>query len=253
MGSSGKSLALILILMIAFSGLSLSMIRPSYAQNSTNPTYSPTSSPISLPTPSVPEFTVKFVDFSYYVPTTTSIDPYTGQNITTQGYYVENRTIELSINNQPFNSYSGIYPNYFYYFVQEKGHFSENWTEINGPNGGFLLKSSADYTIVYYSLEGGPPFSNGLSAGQVDFQVEAAVGGIFRISPQFASGYQFEGVASGWSNTQTVTIPAGSISASASPAPTPTIPELPALTILPFLVVMIVSLLFIRRHRKPQK
>jgi hypothetical protein len=251
MSSSGKSFAIILILMIAFSGPSLLMIRPAYAQNSTNPINSPTASPISPPTPSVPEFTAKFVDFSYYVPTTTSIDPYTGQNITNQGYYVENRTIELSINNQPFSSYYGIYPDYFYYFVQEKGHFSENWTEINGPNSGFLLKSSSDYTIVYYSLEGGAPFWNGISSGQVDFQVEAAVGGIYRISPQFASGYEFEGVTSGWSNTQTVAIPASSTSASSSPASTstPTVPELSWLVIVT-LLLFILSIAVIVRHRK---
>ena len=139
MGSSGKSLALILILMIAFSGLSLSMIRPAYAQNSTNPTYSPTSSPISLPTPSVPEFTVKFVDFSYYVPTTTSIDPYTGQNITNQGYYVENRTIELSINNQPFNSYSGIYPITSIILFKKRGIFRKIGPKLTVPTVVFFL------------------------------------------------------------------------------------------------------------------
>jgi hypothetical protein len=116
MGKPSKYFSVILILMIAFLGPSLLMIRPSFAQNSTNPTYLPTASPTSPPTPPVPEFTVKFVDFSYYVPTTTSIDPYTGQNITNQGYYVDNRTIELSINNQPFSSYQENYP-FFYYFV----------------------------------------------------------------------------------------------------------------------------------------
>ena len=55
--------------------------------------------------PSVPEFTVKFVDASYNVPTTSSIDPFTGQNVTNEGYHVENRTIELIIKNQPFASY----------------------------------------------------------------------------------------------------------------------------------------------------
>jgi hypothetical protein len=223
------------------------MIRPTWGQNSTNPTYSPTASPTSPPTPPVPEFTLKFLDFSYDVPTTTSIDPYTGQNITNQGYHVDNRTIELSINNEPFSSYQENYPNAFYYFVREKGHFSENWTEINSPNNDFLLKSSSDYTIVYY----GPTFLNGISFGQMDFQVEAAVGGIYRISPQFASGYEFRGVTSGWSDTQTVTIPASSTSASPSPTPTstPVVPELSWLVIVPLLLSML-SVAVIIRHRK---
>jgi hypothetical protein len=50
-------------------------------------------------------FTVSFVDLSYDVPITTSTDRYTGQNITNQGYHVENRTIQITIENQPFSSY----------------------------------------------------------------------------------------------------------------------------------------------------
>jgi hypothetical protein len=240
-----KGFAVFIILTMVISCLSLMMIKPTYAQNSTNPTYSPTASPVPIPTPSVPEFTVKFLDFSYDVPTTTSIDPYTGQNITNQGYHVDNRTIELSINNEPFSSYQESEPNFFYYFVREKGHFSENWTEINSPNSGFLIKSSSDYTIFYY----GPTFLNGISFGQMDFQVEAAVGGIYRISPQFASGYEFRGVTSGWSNTQTVAIPASSVSPTQSPNPSPTVPEFSWLAILP----LFAATLFIAvklRHRK---
>ena len=59
----------------------------------------------SIPTPSVPEFSLRFVDASYDVPTTYTIDDYTGQNITHPGYHVENRTIEVRIKNQPFTSY----------------------------------------------------------------------------------------------------------------------------------------------------
>jgi hypothetical protein len=33
------------------------------------------------------------------------------------------------------------------------------------------------------------------------------IGGIFRKSPEFASGYEFRGETSGWSNTQTISIP----------------------------------------------
>jgi hypothetical protein len=249
MGTKSKGFAVFFILIMVISCLSLMMIKPTYAQNSTNPTYSPTASPAPIPTPSVPEFKVKFVDSSYDIPTTTSIDPYTGQNITNHGYHVENRTIELSINNQPFNSYNVNYPNYFYYFVREKGHFSENWTDVNSPNNNFLLKSTSDYTVVSYSLEDGFPFWNGISSGQANFQVEAAIGGIYRISPQFASGYEFRGVTSGWSNTQTVTIPASSTS---SPTPTPTVPEFPSWAI-PLLFSLMVAaaglLVYLKKHK----
>jgi hypothetical protein len=59
--------------------------------------------------PSVPEFTLKFIDTSYDVPstTTTTTDPYTGkQTVTTHdGYHVQNGTIDVKIKNQPFTPY----------------------------------------------------------------------------------------------------------------------------------------------------
>lgn len=77
-------------------------------ENQDNPSLTPTPSPsekptepASIPTPSVPEFTLKYVDNSYDVPssTTTTTDPYTGeQTITTEpGYHVANETIEVTI------------------------------------------------------------------------------------------------------------------------------------------------------------
>ena len=60
----------------------------------------------STPKPSVPEFTLKYVDHSYDVPPTYSTDPYTGKTVMTQaGYHVENKSIEVTIKNQPFTNY----------------------------------------------------------------------------------------------------------------------------------------------------
>ncbi len=226
MGKISKTVALFLTLIIALSCLTLLIMKPANAQTST-----------PYPTPSIPQFTVKFVDSSYDVPTTTSINPYTGQTVTTQGYHVENRTIELIIDNQPFNAYSdahGSYP-FLYYNVREKGHFAENWTEIYNPDNDYLIKSNSDYTVLSF----GVPFEG---SGQIDYQVEALVGGIFRNSPQFASGYHFEGVASGWSPTQTVTIPASSV----SPSPTSTVPELSWLVIVPLFVFTVIGVVAVR-------
>jgi hypothetical protein len=58
--------------------------------------------------PSVPEFTVKFVNASYSVTTT---NPYTGVNEIQQ---ISNNSIEVKINNQPFD-YSNI--QIYYIFV----------------------------------------------------------------------------------------------------------------------------------------
>jgi hypothetical protein len=81
-----KRIALLLITMLAVS--SLIMAESAYAQ--------------SIPEPSVPEFTVKIVAYPYDVPTTHSIDPFTGQDVTHEGYHVNNQSIEVRIKNQPF-------------------------------------------------------------------------------------------------------------------------------------------------------
>jgi hypothetical protein len=71
--------------------------------------------------PSVPEFTVKFVNASYTVATT---NPYTGINET---WLVSNDSIEITIGNLPFD-YSNDHTIYFN--VRTKPHFEGNWTEI---------------------------------------------------------------------------------------------------------------------------
>ena len=80
--------------------------------------------------PSVPEFTLVLVDSSYDVPTTYSIDPYTGENITHHGYHVEDKKIGMKIKNQPFTSYyddSLGQTVSFYYNIRFKGHFEEEF------------------------------------------------------------------------------------------------------------------------------
>ncbi|MCL5876513.1 MAG: hypothetical protein M1540_01715, partial [Candidatus Bathyarchaeota archaeon] len=95
-----KTIALALILVLATS--SLIMVGSSSEQ--------------TIPKPSIPEFTLKYVDLSYDVPVTTSIDQYTGKTVTIQGYHVENRTIQLTIKNQPFTSYIENGQNISFYF-----------------------------------------------------------------------------------------------------------------------------------------
>ena len=79
-----RSISLIFVFVLTAS--SLIIVKPTWAQTK----------------PSVPEFTVKLEDHSYDVLTTYSIDPYTGENVTHAGYHVENKTIEVTIKNQPF-------------------------------------------------------------------------------------------------------------------------------------------------------
>lgn len=164
----------------------------------------------STPKPSVPEFTVKFVNASYTVITT---NPYTGLSETK---LTSNNSIEVTIKNQPFD-----YPGYqIYYNIRVKPHFADNWTEIypirnmtSSYNGdgtfSFALyinpdsppQSKSSHTIVtfpvvptelylatgydirrYYSGTEGQEgtyfaFLSAIPAGgQVDFQVQALVG-----------------------------------------------------------------------------
>jgi hypothetical protein len=267
--SEGFSLLLVVILATS----SLMMVEPAFAQT-------PTSSPVPIPKPSIPEFSVKFIDLSYTTPTTYSIDPNTGQNVTYLGSYVANKTFEVTIKNQPFAPYfipyldtgRGWYIS-LHYNIRIKAHNEENWTNLylredipylseNVPS-----KSASEYTVLSYNsyqpisentyIMGGkkidfPPGS------QVDFQVEALAGYIQRTSnPNPTSQldmypYVFTGESSGWGSTQTVAIPETSTSTSPkpNPTPTPTVPEFSLLVVIP-LIIGVFAIVVIFRHRKP--
>ena len=213
----------------------------------------------SITRPSVPEFTVKFTDSSYTTPTTYSIDPYTGQNVTHHGSYVANKTIELTIKNQPFVPYYDASSGWnisLYYDIRVKGHYEENWTRLylredmpylseNVPS-----ESASEYTVLsYHSYQ--PNSENTFIMGgklmdfplgsQVDFQVQALAGYIHRVWNPNATNqldmypYVFAGEESGWSNTQTLTI-----SPIPSPSPEPT-PE-PISTALVIAIVILVAI-----------
>lgn len=252
MGKNRLAFALIVIITIALSFLTLLTFQPTNAQ--------------TTPTSSIPEFTVKFVNASYTVTTNNS---YTGQS---QTRLVNNNSIELTVNNQPFN-YSNNGLSYQIYFnVRIKPHFSTNWTEVyrlenltsspanaNGifPYAWYIyspIQSNSTSTIINFEVAPtdiyqstgydiyGTPFCGIPIDSQLDFQVESLVGHnstYWYIPNPFAQTYQSHSVwaiaydsASGWSGTQTVII--GETSSS-SPSKSPTIPELSWLIILLFL------------------
>jgi hypothetical protein len=189
---------------------------------------------ISVPKPSTPEFTVKLIDSSYDLPSSSSIDPYTGQTTINPALHIDNRTLEFTIKNQPFTPYydadSGFNITLFYN-IRMRGHFGGNWTELFCVDGNHPVQSDSDYTVV--SLPLGSHSDTLLrwlpanTSSQIDFQVEAMIG-YFSRSAGFASWY-FEGEESGWSNVQTITIsntsspPSETINPSGSPqSPTQT-------------------------------
>jgi len=156
--------------------------------------------------PAVPEFTVQIVAYPYDVPTTHSIDPYTGQEITHEGYHVENESIEVRIKNQPFTPYWIIDSDsgsnmtvVLHYNVWVKGHFAENWSQVYLLSDGLPTQSSGKYTV--FSLPVNYP-----SGAQVDFKVEAMAGYVHRpMGPSGWPTWTFTGKEN-WSSTQTITI-----------------------------------------------
>jgi len=244
MGCLSKGLASILIVAMAVSCLTL-MVKPASAQAS--------------PTPSVPEFTVKFVDNSYDVPPvpstapTYTTDPYWGNQTLLSpgspaipGYHVQKINAELRIKNQPFapqfNSCTNVS---LYYNVQVKGHYTNDWTEVYGAysfsypptwGGGtftgysYPIQSNSEYTVL--SIPASYP-----ADGKVDFRVQAVIASVTEVLiPNFLNDYGLRphgpsdytsGTAwsniylSDWSKPQTITMPASS--ASTNPIPTLTI------------------------------
>jgi len=165
--------------------------------------------------PAVPEFTVEFIDNSYDVPPSQSVDPFTGETITKPGYHVEAGTIKFTIKNQP--NYSGLM-----YNIRCKGYYSDTWAEAFRANDGFPLQSDSAYTEMSFSginsaSFGGPTGNIGNTCygeifapfgGKVDYQVQA-MDGVLKADltpPVVVIPYYFEGETSEWSNTKTLTI-----------------------------------------------
>jgi Predicted solute binding protein len=217
MGNIRRIWALILIAVIALSCLTLLTVKPANSQTTTKP--------------SAPEFTLRYVDNSYDVPptATSTTDPYTGKTVTTTtpGYHVENKSVEITVTNQPFSVYSDAEGNNISlsYNVRFKGHFGaeSDWKEpfyqpIRNGIYGFTEQhpqSNFAYTIIAVPSE----FKIG---DVVDFQVQTLEGYYtpWEPLPVVMGTSQFSGQSSEWSNTQTLTI--GEATNSNTPTPTST-------------------------------
>jgi len=203
------------------------------------PTPTPTSSPSEEPTeqafitkPSVPEFTVKFVDHSYDIPPTYGIDQYTGETvITKQGEHIVNRTIEFTIKNQPFTSYDADGKEIgLYYTFRFKGYYGSEWSYYPFKPDGYstipygmltgdltpkLSQSNTEYTIISIDLDVLLAISSGYtgvhtypSGGQMEFQAQAVIGHVDYEATGLIAGshYILSGETSNWSETQTITL-----------------------------------------------
>jgi hypothetical protein len=193
----------------------------------------------AVPKPSIPEFTLKFEAHPYDVPPIYEVDQYTGENVMTQeGYHVENRSLVVTIENQPFTPFTdadGHAVSLFYNF-SVKGRYGEDWKYC-----GCYLASDSDYTVVSFGLadsfrEGyvclGSFLGDIPADGEVDIRVQARIGTYIesREPWYFMDVYdvKFTGETSEWSETQTV-----KLSANQSPTPSPTTTPTPDLTPTP--------------------
>jgi hypothetical protein len=171
--------------------------------------------------PSVPEFSTKLIDYS------------------------DSKAIELTIMNQPFESYtdSGQIIS-LYYNVHFKLHNLDSWTAMYYCGDVFPTHSGSDIELVYplqlssssssyyllkelagyYYLLAEIPFNE-----QLDFRVQAMEG---VLTPS-----AFNGQTSDWSSIQTIRI--SSIPTSPNPTPSPTNPETPW-----FIVILIIGTAF---------
>jgi hypothetical protein len=271
MDNVGKVFSLLLVVILAVS--SLIMIESAFAQ--------------SIPKPSVPEFTIRFVNASYTMTTTNS---YNGQIKTQQ---ISNNSIEVVIKNHPFSYANNSY--HVYFNLRVKPHFENtswwvdaypltNYTsspaDANGVysfawfvSSGSPNQSSTEQTLITLPLHEvalgydlGTILMSIPTNGQIDFQVEALVGHNseewtrINYSPYFHENETFGFVpavaydsTSGWSNTQTINLADGavSISTSPNPSPTPTVPEFPLISILSlFSAITLTLILMLRKHSK---
>lgn len=190
--------------------------------------------------PSTPEFTARYVDYSYYIAPVYGTDEFTGQTVVKQeGCTVDGKTVELTMKNQRFTTYNdsdgnviGLYFNFRY-----KGHYGANWTYYPFSEDGYgtrrygslfytftdevpqIPQSNSIYTVKNLTLS----FLYGVYTssvdGQIDFQVQAIIG---HIDYRGDGCFKFVGQASDWSSTQTIIIGETAPAVTQTPTDAPT-------------------------------
>jgi hypothetical protein len=126
--------------------------------------------------------------------------------------------IEIVVKNQPFASSidANGHNTSLYYNVRFKGHYAADWNYYPANHTAcYIEASTTDYTTITFTL-GSSPLGDVPVGGQVDFQVQALIGYVNKVSGDL---YDFAGESSSWSNTQTVTAPETSSTSPTSTAP----------------------------------
>ena len=190
---------------------------------------------------------MKLVAHPYDVPPTNStrIDPYTGEETVTiiPGYHIENKSIEITIRNQPFTDYTLDNRRInFFYNITYKGHYAEDWRKYTHDSfiGGVFLQSNSENTVI--------SFIQFPTEGLIDFRVQAQIGYYTSYRMPWEV-FEFHGEIRGWSEPQTLTIPTSTEPPIISPNPNPTDtspPTSPAFTEMEAIlgVTIIIAVLF---------
>jgi hypothetical protein len=215
----------------------------------------------SIPKPSVPEFTVNLADHSYDVPSRTfqTTDPYNNKT-TTINYpssHVKNFSIEITIANQPFPPTIKGNTSILYYNLQQKPHFGQEWAQRYNQNtsiGTLTPQSNSGFTVISFLIDP----ANFEVGNQIDYQVEAILAYQYtsyeyleHLDPWYHGPYPVPVnhtvfvESSGWSPTQTFTMPNTSTSQSSTPLTSMIIIPLAAVVIL----IIALSIVFLLRHR----
>ena len=194
-------------------------------QNNLSPIPTPTPSPSeeptgldSIPTPSIPEFTLGFVNKSHYSSPVYEVSPYTGEKdvLVEPGHYEDERYVEVNITNQQVSLTSTRLENYtnLYYKIRVKGHYEDEWVEaphLMPSHYRYHNASDYAYTVILVEISAQNSLRNVPSGGEIDVQVEALIGQVIKtkimIYGEESYSYKFVGEESGWSSTQTIVIP----------------------------------------------
>jgi hypothetical protein len=226
----------------------------------------------STSTPTVTEFSVQYVHDSYYIPieVISSKDPYTGviTNTTTGGATIDNSSMVATIKNPPGATF---------YNFRWKGSYADDWQYF--PFNPYDSRSRpyylSDSGAVPFPVSKGSDYSE-LSLyflpqqitanGSIDIQVQALYGS-FRAEPYThlieACGpcydFYFEGQASDWSSTQTISY--NQLSPSSTPqvtdqptgidtaaSATPSAPELPTVVVLPLFAIATITIALLKKR-----
>jgi hypothetical protein len=238
-----------------------------------------TSKPIdaqSIPKPSAPEFTMRYMEQSYTTPQTNSSNgAWTIPSMNTDG-----PLILFTIKNQPLSQLDNNGTLYYNFrsmttrqnswncYPFEGNRTTKAWGVFSSgmvspaytiaSNNPSIVSSNTDYTLIPINLH---RFTGEIipNSTLIEIQLQALYGSINPIEgsvPRTPYGetefyYQFTGESSDWSSSQIIDLATGLVSTS-SPSPSPSVPELSWLLTLP-LFLSIISVAVAIKHRKQVK